>query len=159
MFKKIAMAAPLTVLMFGSIAVQAKDDASSTINITADIPTKQFHAQPRDPNFGKDETMSFNTVTGELSTLRATYDLKNTDGSIEAYLDGDVALYSGSSSIPLTISLNGVTLGTTPVEVAADAPSTPGMQADLVITAAKPADGQSGLFTAKPVVMFDAVPR
>jgi hypothetical protein len=33
------------------------------------------------------------------------------------------------------------------------------MRADLVITAAKPADGQSGLYTATPVVMFDAIPR
>jgi hypothetical protein len=33
------------------------------------------------------------------------------------------------------------------------------MQADLVIAAAKPADGQHGLFTATPVVIFDAIPR
>lgn len=29
----------------------------------------------------------------------------------------------------------------------------------MVITAAKPTDGQVGLFTGNPVVMFDAVPR
>jgi hypothetical protein len=33
------------------------------------------------------------------------------------------------------------------------------MQADLVIAAAKPTDTQNGLYTANPVVIFDAIPR
>ncbi|MGF6112274.1 adhesin [Pseudomonas sp. ADAK2] len=160
MFKKFAILAPLAVLVFGSTAALAKDDASTTINIKADIPPKQFHAQPRDPNFGRDETMIYNNVSGELSILRQVYDLKNTDGSIDAYIEGGTAaLYNGSTAIPLTIAIGGVVLGATPKEVAADAPSNPGMQADMVITAAKPTDGQVGLFTGNPVVMFDAVPR
>jgi hypothetical protein len=43
--------------------------------------------------------------------------------------------------------------------VVGDTESNGGMQADLVIAAAKPADGQNGLFTATPVVIFDAIPR
>lgn len=160
MFKKFAIAAPLAVLVFGSTAALAKDDASTTINIKAEISPSEFHAKPRDPNFGRDETMTYNTVSGELSTLRQTYDLKNMNGSIKAYIEGGTAaLYNGSSAIPLTIAIGGVVLGATPEEVAADAPSNPGMQADMVITAAKPTDGQVGLYTGNPVVMFDAVPR
>ncbi|MET1067912.1 MAG: CS1 type fimbrial major subunit [Pseudomonas prosekii] len=160
MFKKFAIAAPLAVLVLGSTAAWAKDDASTTINIKAEIPTKQFHAQPRDPNFGQDETMTYNTVTGKLSNLRQTYDLKNTDGSINAYIEGGTAaLYNGASAIPLTISIGGVVLDGVSKEIAGDVPSNPGMQADMLIVAAAPTDSQNGLFTGNPVVMFDAVPR
>ncbi|CRM50877.1 CS1 type fimbrial major subunit [Pseudomonas sp. 58 R 12] len=162
MFKKIAVAAPLVAAVLSSSMAFAADDARSSINIKATIPTKQFHAQPRDPNFGKDETMNYNVVSGELSSLRATYDVKNTDGSVHAYIEGgptSAALYNGSDSIALTNTFNGVVLTATPQEVVDDPQSTPGTQADLVITPAKPADTQNGLYTAQYTVIFDAVPR
>ena len=93
MIKKFAVLLPLAVAVLGSSAAMAANDASTTINIKADIPTKQFHAQPLDPNFGRDEIMTYNTVTGELSTLSSMFTLKNTGGSIDAYLqDGPAAL-------------------------------------------------------------------
>ena len=57
MLKKLAVAAPLTAIAMTASMAFAADDARTAINIKADIPTKQFHAQPRDPNFGKDETI------------------------------------------------------------------------------------------------------
>ncbi len=53
MIKKFAVLLPLAVAVLGSSAAMAANDASTTINIKADIPTKQFHAQPLDPNFGR----------------------------------------------------------------------------------------------------------
>lgn len=162
MFKKIAIAAPFVAVALSSSIVFAADDARTAINIKADIPTKQFHAQPRDPNFGKDETMNYNPVSGELSSLRATFDVKNTDGSVHAYIEGGptaAALYNGSNSIALTNTFNGITLTGLPQEVVDDPQSTPGTQADLVVTPAKPLDTQNGLYTASYTVIFDAVPR
>ena len=162
MFKTLAFAAPFAAVALSSSIAMAADDARSSINITANIPTKQFHAQPRDPNFGKDETMNYNPVSGELSSLRATFDVKNTDGSVHAYIEGgptSAALYNGSDSIALTNTFNGVTLTAAPQEVVDDPQSTPGTQADLVITPARPADTQNGLYTASYTVIFDAVPR
>lgn len=162
MFKKFAVAAPLVAVAMSATTAFAADDARSSINITADIPTKQFHAQPRDPNFGKDETMNYNPVSGELSSLRATFDVKNTDGSIHAYIEGGptaAALYNGSDSIALTNTFNGITLTATPQEVVDDPQSTPGTQADLVVTPARPLDTQNGLYTSNYTVIFDAVPR
>lgn len=162
MFKKLAVAAPLLAVAMSATTAFAADDARSSINITANIPTKQFHAQPRDPNFGKDETMNYNPVSGELSSLRATFDVKNTDGSVHAYIEGGptaAALYNGSDSIALTNTFNGVTLTATPQEVVDDPQSTPGTQADLVVTPAKPLDTQNGLYTSNYTVIFDAVPR
>lgn len=162
MIKKFAVLLPLAVAVLGSSAAMAVDDASTTINIKADIPTKQFHAKPRDPNFGRDEVLNYNQVSGELSSLRATFDVKNTDGSVHAYIQGGptaAALYNGSDSIALTNTFNGIVLTGTPQEVVDDPQSTPGTQADLVITAAKPVDTQSGLYTGSYTLMFDAVPR
>lgn len=162
MFKKIAIAAPFVAVAMSTSMAFAADDARTSINIKATIPTKQFHAQPRDPNFGKDETMNYNVVSGELSALRATFDVKNTDGSVHAYIEGGpsaAALYNGVDSIALTNTFNGVTLTATPQEVVDDPQSTPGTQADLVITPAKPDAEQVGQYTANYTVIFDAVPR
>ncbi|NVZ83756.1 adhesin [Pseudomonas yamanorum] len=160
MFKTSVIAASLAVSLLGVGSVFAAGEATSTINISANIPTKQFHAQPRDPSFGVAETMDYNTITGNLNTLRAVYDVKNTDGHIAAYIEGGPAsLSNGSSAIALTTTFNGVTLDGTSKQVVDDASSTPGTQADMVITPAKPADTQNGLFTTSMVVVFDSVPR
>ncbi|WP_455927532.1 CS1 type fimbrial major subunit [Pseudomonas capeferrum] len=160
MFKTSVIAASLAVSLLGAGSVFAAGEATSTINISANIPTKQFHAQPRDPNFGVAETMDYNTITGNLNTLRAVYDVKNTDGHVAAYIEGGPAsLSNGSSAIALATTFNGVTLDGTSKQVVDDASSTPGTQADMVITPAKPADTQNGLFTTSMVVVFDSVPR
>jgi hypothetical protein len=160
MLKKTAFVLPLVMLAFGSSSVFAAGEATSVINIKATIPTKQFHAQPLNPDFGRDETMTYNTVTGNLSSLRETYAVKNTDGSIKAYIEGGPAsLSNGTTSIALTTSFNGVTLTGSPLEVVDDASSTPGTQADLVIVPAKPAGTDAGLFTTNFTVVFDHEPR
>ncbi|MFL1502930.1 fimbrial protein [Pseudomonas sp. O64] len=160
MFKTFALSLPLAVAVLGSTAVMAANDASTLINIRADIPTQQFHAQPLDPNFGRDEVMTFNTVTSELSQLSTVYALKNTGGSIDAYLqDGPASLTNGTQSIPLTISLGTVALDGTPKEVAADEESNPGLQRTMTIRADKPTAAQTGRFTAVATVIFDNNPR
>lgn len=160
MFKKFALPAAVAAIALNASSAFAADDARSSIHISAEIPTKQFHAQPRDPNWGKDERMSYNPVSGDLSNLRATYDVKNTEGSVHAYIEGGPAsLFNGSDAIALTTAFNGVVLTATPQEVVDDPQSTPGTQADMVITPAKPLAGQNGLYTGDFTVVFDAVPR
>ncbi|MCW1243914.1 fimbrial protein [Pseudomonas sp. SAICEU22] len=160
MLKQLVSATALAATALTSSLAFAADDARSSIHITANIPTQQFHVQPRDPNFGRDEVMNYNTVSGTLSSLRQTFDVKNTDGSVAAYIEGGPAsLYNGSDSIALTTTFNGVTLTATPQEVVDDASSTPGTQADMTIAAATPQSTQVGLYTADLTVIFDAVPR
>ena len=160
MLKQFVSSTALVAAALSSSLAFAVDDARSSIHISATIPTKQFHVQPRNPEFGKNETMSYNTVSGTLSSLRQTFDVKNTEGSVHAYIEGGPAsLYNGSDAIALTTAFNGITLTATPQEVVTDAASTPGTQADMTIAAAKPADTQNGLYTADMTVVFDAVPR
>jgi hypothetical protein len=160
MLKKFAIVAPLAVLALSSSAVFAAGEASHTVNLKANIPTTVFHAQPRDPNFGRDETMNYNLVSGELAPLTAIYDLKNTNGSVHAYIEGGPAvLFNGTpaQNIPLTTTLHGVTLTGTPTEVVNEADSTPGVGAELRITAAKPSATQRGAYTSAVALVFDAV--
>ena len=160
MFKKFAIAAPLALLALNSSMAFAAGEANHTLNIKANIPTTVFHAQPRDPNFGRDESMSYNIVSGELAPLTAIYDLKNTNGSVHAYIEGGPAvLFNGNTSqnIPLTTTLHGVQLDGTPKEVVNDADSTPGVGAELRISAAKPSATQRGAYTSAVALVFDAV--
>ena len=140
--------------------VLAADDALASIHITANIPNKQFHVQPRNPDFGKNEHMYYNPVTYGLSPIRQIFDVKNTDGSVHAYVEGRRGLYNGTSSIPIFVVFNNVMLDSSPQEVVDDITSTPGMQAELRIYA-PPIDHRfmNGLYTGDFTVVFDAVPR
>ncbi|VVO66856.1 hypothetical protein PS900_01092 [Pseudomonas fluorescens] len=160
MFKKIAFAAPLAVLALSSSMAFAVEEVRSSINISATIPSQVFHAQPVNPDFGKDEQMNYNLVDGTLSSLRAAYDIRHTNGSVGAYVEGGPQpLFNGANNIALSYTFNGVTLTGASQEVVGDAESNGGMRADLVIAAAKPLATQTGLYTANPVVIFDAIPR
>ncbi|TDR46825.1 CS1 type fimbrial major subunit [Pseudomonas brenneri] len=160
MFKKFAIAAPLALLALNSSMAFAAGEATHTVNIKANIPTTVFHAQPRDPNFGRDESMSYNLVSGELAPLTAVYDVKNTNGSVHAYIEGGPAvLFNGNvaQNIALTTSFNGVEMTGTPKEVVTEADSTPGVAAELRIVAAKPSATQRGAYTSAVALVFDAV--
>lgn len=160
MFKKLAITVPMTLLALSSSMAFAAEQARSSINISAFIPTEVFHAQPVNPDFGKDEKMSYNVITERLSPLRAAYDIRHTLGSVHAYVEGGPQpLFNGSNNIPMTYTFNGIVLGGLPKEVVGDTESNAGMRADLVITASPPITTQTGLYTANPVVIFDAVPR
>ncbi|MFS2069492.1 CS1 type fimbrial major subunit [Pseudomonas sp. CT11-2] len=160
MFKKLAIAVPMTLLALSSSMAFAAEEARSSINISANIPTEVFHAQPVNPDFGKDEKMAYNVISETLSPLRAAYDIRHTNGSVNAYVEGGPQpLFNGNNNIPLTYTFNGVVLGGISKEVVGDTESNAGMRADLVITAAPPITTQTGLYTANPVVIFDAVPR
>jgi len=160
MFKKIMSVTALVAAALSPSIVLAVDDALAPIHITANIPNKQFHVQPRNPDFGKDEYMYYNPVTYDLSTIRQTFDVKNTDGSVHAYIEGDYHLSNGRLRIPLRIFFNDVYLSQVPQEVVDDATSTPGTQVEMFIHASEyPISRIPGLYTANFTVIFDAVPR
>jgi hypothetical protein len=160
-FSKPVFLAALSGLAMNASLAFAANDARSSVHITANIPTQQFHVQPRDPEFGKNEVMYYNPLKQDLGVLRQTFDVKNTDGSIHAYLPGGHArLTNGRDYIPLLVRFNNVTLWPTPQEVVDDAASTPGTQAELTIRAGlRVRDDQTGLYNADFTVVFDAVPR
>ncbi|WP_323154211.1 CS1 type fimbrial major subunit [Pseudomonas alvandae] len=160
MFKKMVSVTALAIAALSASWVFAANDARSSIHVTANIPNKQFHVQPRNPDFGKDEYMNYNPVSYELSSIRQTFDVKNTDGSVHAYLDGRSILSNGIVLIPLRVWFNDVLLDEMPREVVDDATSTPGTQVEMFIHANHwPIPRDPGLYTGNFTVVFDAVPR
>jgi hypothetical protein len=160
MFKKRVSVTALAIAALSASWVFAANDARSSIHVTANIPNKQFHVQPRNPDFGKDEYMNYNPVSYELSSIRQTFDVKNTDGSVHAYLDGRSILSNGVVLIPLRVWFNDVLLDEMPREVVDDAASTPGTQVEMFIHANHwPIPRDPGLYTGNFTVVFDAVPR
>jgi hypothetical protein len=162
MFKKYAIAVPMTLLALSASMAFAAEESRTSINITADIPSKVFHAQPVDKDFGKDEKMQYVLGSGTLTDVAGMFDIQHTLGSVNAYIEGGPqALFNGNpaQNIPLTYTFNGVTLTGASQEVVGDTESNGGMRAELRIAAAKPGDGQTGLYSANPVVIFDAIPR
>lgn len=161
MLKKMISAMALGVAVLSPSWALAADDALTAIHITANIPNKQFHVQPRNPDFGRDEVMHYDPVKNSLSFIRQTFDVKNTDGSIHAYIqEGGAYLNNGRIDIPLGVIFNGVYLNGSPQEVVDDASSTPGTQAEMVIRPiGMPVERQPGLYTGQFTVIYDAVPR
>lgn len=152
----------LLALLIVTPAAWAERDASSIINIKAQIPTQSFHVLPANPEFGRDETLNYNPLSGSLSSLRQMYSVKNTDGSVHAYIEGGpIPLFNGNmdQNIALTTSFNGVVLTGTPKEVVTDDASTVGIHANMDIVPATPGADVSGLYTASYTVIFDNVPR
>ncbi|MFK7608428.1 MULTISPECIES: CS1 type fimbrial major subunit [unclassified Pseudomonas] len=152
----------LLALLIVTPAAWAERDASSVINIKAQIPTQSFHVLPANPEFGRDETLNYNPLSGSLSSLRQMYSVKNTDGSVHAYIEGGpIPLFNGNmdQNIALTTSFNGVVLTGTPKEVVTDDASTVGIHANMDIVPATPGADVSGLYTASYTVIFDNVPR
>jgi len=162
MFKKIAIATPLAVLALSSSMAFAAGEARHSINLVASVPTKEFHVLPVDPDLiVKDQVLSYNPVSGDLSTLRAQFDTKNTNGSIAASLESEAFLSNGvdADKVPLTVSFNGKALKLTPEEVVGEVESTPGKRVDLVIAPTKPGTGyKPGEYTGAVTMIFDAVP-
>ncbi|SFL99503.1 CS1 type fimbrial major subunit [Pseudomonas sp. NFACC46-3] len=161
MFKKIVSFTALVVAALSPSWVLAADDARAAIHITANIPNKQFYVMPRDPEFGKNEVMHYNPVTSALSPVRQLFDVKNTDGSVHAYIDRRPDLFNGRNSIPIAVVFNNVYLNHLPKEVVDDVTSTPGTTVELHISTAFPINPQeqTGLYTGQFTVVFDAVPR
>ena len=152
----------LLALLIVTPAAWAERDASSVINIKAQIPTQSFHVLPANPEFGRDETLNYNPLSGSLSSLRQMYSVKNTDGSVHAYIEGGpIPLFNGNmdQNIALTTSFNGVVLTGTPKEFVTDDASTVGIHANMDIVPATPGADVSGLYTASYTVIFDNVPR
>lgn len=162
MFKKFAIAVPMTLLALSSSMAFAAEESRTSINITAEIPSSIFYAQPVNPDFGKDEKMQYLIPAGTLTDVVGMYDVKHTEGSVNAYVEGGPQpLFNGNAAknIALTYAFNGKVLTGTSQEVVGDTESNGGMRAELRVTAAKPTADQTGLYTATPVVIFDAVPR
>ncbi|WP_338799923.1 CS1 type fimbrial major subunit [Pseudomonas sp. RSB 5.4] len=144
MLKKLAFAAPLTVLAMSASMAFAATEAKHSISIVAHVPADDFYAVPVDADLvNKDQDMSFNPGTNSMREVNGHFDVLHTAGKVNARLEGVPKLIGGNNTIDLKVELNGKTLTTTSQEVVGDTESNTRYRAPFKISAtgAKPAAG------------------
>ncbi|WP_445181068.1 CS1 type fimbrial major subunit [Pseudomonas sp. McL0111] len=144
MLKKLAFAAPLTVLALSASMAFAATDAKHSISLVAHVPADDFYAVPVDADLvNKDQDMSYNPATASMREVNGHFDVLHTAGKVHARLEGVAKLISGNQTIDLKVELNGKTLTTVSQEVVGKDESDTRYRAPLKISApgAKPTAG------------------
>ncbi|WP_339493040.1 MULTISPECIES: CS1 type fimbrial major subunit [unclassified Pseudomonas] len=159
MFKTLLRPLALTALILPYASAWGAVERE-TFELYVTIPTIDFFVLPLDPQLvQREQRLPFSTITGELSPLRATYEVKNTIGSIDARLTEEAYLSNGRDRIDLRVSFNNVqlTVDSTPVVPANEA--RPGRQVPLEIAAIRPVgeDYKPGDYYGTVHMVFDAV--
>ena len=158
MFKKIAIAAPLALLAMSSTAFAA-NEASHSISLIAHVPTNGFYVVPTDPDLvNKDQDMSYNPATGKMTEVKGYFDVRNTDGSVHASLNGLPMLQSGVDQIALDVEFNGKVLTQVPQMVVGEDESDSTYRALLKIAPRASSTYAPGDYTGTIAMVFDAVP-
>jgi hypothetical protein len=129
-----------------------------TFEVYVTIPTADFHVVPLDPQLvQREQRLPFSTITGELSPLRATYQVKNSNGSIGARLGEEAYLSNGRDRIDLRVRFNGVELTLDSAQVVTAIDARPGRQVPLEIAAIRPSDDyKPGDYYGTVHMVFDA---
>ncbi|MEI4522058.1 CS1 type fimbrial major subunit [Pseudomonas sp. CCNWLW23] len=157
MSNKLLLAGSLAITALSSSVVMAADTARHSIEVRAVVPSAVFYALPVDANLINGvQQMKFNPNTMNLDEIRGQFDLLNTGGKIDAKLDGPATLLSGSDTIDLDVSINGVSLDSTASKtVLADTLGKTKYRSALVISA-KGKDHKAGDYTGYVNLVFDA---
>jgi len=129
-----------------------------TFELYVTIPTADFYVLPLDPQLvQREQRLPFSTITSDLSPLRATYEVKNSNGSIGARLGEEAYLSNGRDRIDLRVRFNGVVLTLDSAQVVTAAEARPGRQVPLEIAAIKPDDDyKPGDYYGTVHMVFDA---
>lgn len=160
MFKKIAIAVPMTLLALASTGVFAAGEAVHSIQLTAHVPTTSFYVQPVNSDVvNVPQVLVYDAISSTFKPLVESFDTKNTAGPINASIEKATAyLFNGSTKIDLNVEFNGMKLTATPAEVVSKAKALTGSRVVLKITpAAAPTTGYvPGDYTATVAMTFDA---
>lgn len=157
MLKKLAFAAPLTVLAMSASIAFAATEAKHSISLVAHVPADDFYAVPVDADLvNKDQDMSYNPGIDAMKTVDGHFDVLHTAGKVNARLEGVPKLIAGSKTIDLKVELNGKTLNTTSQEVVGDTDSNTRYRAPFKISAITSGKPDAGEYTG--VVMLVVEP-
>lgn len=158
MFKTLLSPLALTALMLPwSPAWGAVERETFELYVT--IPTLDFYVLPLDPQLvQREQRLPFSSITNDLRPLRATYEVKNSNGSIGARLAEEAFLSNGRDRIDLRVRFNGVELTLDSTQVVPAVEARPGRQVPLEIAAIRPGDEyQPGDYYGTVHMVFDAV--
>ena len=130
-----------------------------TFELFVTIPTANFYVLPVDPQLvQREQRLLFDTVTSQLSPLRALFEVKNINGAIGARLGEEAYLSNGRDRIDLRVKFNNVELTRDSALVVSAAEARPGQRVGLEIAAIKPPDDYlPGEYFGTVHMMFDAI--
>ncbi|CAH0249356.1 hypothetical protein SRABI06_03100 [Pseudomonas brassicacearum] len=130
-----------------------------TFELHVTIPTAEFYVLPLDPQLvQREQRLPYNSITNDLRPLRATYEVKNSNGSIGARLAQEAYLFNGRDRIDLRVKFNDVELTLDSTQVVSAVEARPGRQVPLEIAAIRPGDEyQPGDYYGTVHMVFDAV--
>ncbi|WP_411828771.1 CS1 type fimbrial major subunit [Pseudomonas bijieensis] len=157
LFKSVLRPLALSALILpGAAAWGAVERETFELYVT--IPTVDFYVLPLDPQLvQREQRLPFSTITTDLSPLRATYEVKNSNGSIGARLGEEAYLSNGRDRIDLRVTFNNVELTLNSAQVVSATEARPGRQVPLVIAAIKPDDDyKPGDYYGTVHMVFDA---
>jgi len=158
MSKTLLRPLAMTALMLPWVSTWAAVERE-TFELHVTIPTADFFVLPLDPQLvQREQRLPFSSITGALSPLRATYEVKNSNGAIGARLAEEAYLSNGRERIDLRVKFNDVELTLDSTQVVTAIEARPGRQVPLEIAAIRPGDGyRSGEYYGTVHMVFDAV--
>lgn len=145
----------LALLSFSAVAVREE----AVFHVSVQVPTSAFYVLPVNPGFlEREQVMSYNLVTGRLSSLREPFDVKNVLGGINARLGFAPVLSNGTDVITLQVTFNGHRLDVVDTLVVPEDEAKVGKRVPLVVAAEQPADGYlPGQYFGNVQIIFDAL--
>jgi hypothetical protein len=160
MFKKLTIITSMVLLTLASVCAFAIAERE-TFEVSVTIPTPEFYVLPVDPGWiGREQTLSWNLTTLELSALRKSFDVKNSHGGITARLSAEPYLSNGrdSDNIALDVRFNKVKLAVDNAQVISEIDGKAGRRVWLEIAAVKPGGGyKPGEYYGSVHMIFEAI--
>lgn len=131
----------------------------AVFDVSVSIPTSDFYILPVNPGFfEREQVLHWNPVNSRLSSLRESFDVKNSTGGITARLDYLPYLSNGKDRIGLRVTFNGELLGLDDTLVVTEPDAKSGKRVPLDIAAIEPVDGYlPGSYFGNVLMTFDAL--
>ncbi|NVZ68891.1 CS1 type fimbrial major subunit [Pseudomonas costantinii] len=156
MFKTLAYTVSIVLCLIPRAEAAVERE---TFEVFVEIPTADFFVLPVDPQLvQREQRLSYNPVSSQLSSLRGQFDVKSIGGAIGARLEDEAFLYSGTDRIDLQVTFNNQPLSLMHTEVVSTAEAMSGKRVALEIAAIKPTDDYPpGNYFGTVRMVFDAI--
>lgn len=145
----------ITFSVLCPVVLAARSVEQFEVSVT--IPTLEFYVLPVDPRvMEQDQRLNWSLATLKLSTLRADFDVKNTNGGISARLTERAYLQGEFGEIDLSVKFNNIQLSLNSQPVVNDARA--GRRVPLEIAAMEPPTGyKAGDYHGTVHILFEAL--
>ncbi|MDR9863141.1 MULTISPECIES: CS1 type fimbrial major subunit [Pseudomonas] len=155
--KRLIRWLPLLLVSEGVQAITERE----TFEVSVTIPTAQFYVIPSEPDWiHLEQSLPFNTQSGQFTPLRKFFDVKNSNGAIAARISAEPFLSNGrdSDNIALIVTFNHKRLTVDSDLVVSELDARPGKRVGLQVAAAPAPEGyRPGNYFGSVHMIFEAL--